>query len=137
MVVTSGPDDVRRLTLEWRLEMNANIPVLPIAGGALARAFASLVAFLTHWFRQFARARKHRREANVLAGLDRHMLADIGFSRSGLNDALSAPFWEDPTASLRERALERRLYRVTPVRRFDVENGFHRPRTDRPARQAI
>jgi len=117
--------------------MNANIPVLPIAGGALARAFASLVAFVTHWLRQFARARKHRREANVLAGLDRNMLYDIGISRADLNDALSGPFWEDPTALLRERALERRLYRVTPLRREPrVENGFHRPRTDRPARHA-
>ena len=95
--------------------MNANYPVLPIAGGALARAFASLVALLTHWVRQIARARKHRREANVLAGLDRNMLADIGITRADLNDALSGPFWEDPTALLRERALERRLYRVTPA----------------------
>ena len=111
--------------------MNANIPVLPIAGGALVRAFASLVAFLTHWLKQFARARKHRREANVLAGLDRHMLADIGISRSDLNDAFSAPFWEDPTALLRERALERRLYRVTPRaalrRRERLPPSAHRP----------
>ena len=118
--------------------MSANYPVLPIAGGALARVFASLVAFLTHWFRLVARARKHRREAAVLAGLDRNMLADIGITRSDLNDALSEPFWEDPTALLRERALERRLYRVAPVRhepRF--ASGFRRPRTDRPARHAM
>jgi uncharacterized protein YjiS (DUF1127 family) len=118
--------------------MSANYPVLPIAGGALARAFASLVALLTHWVRLVARARKHRREANVLAGLDRNMLADIGITRADLNDALSGPFWEDPTALLRERALERRLYRVTPLKREPrVENGFRRPRTDRPARHAM
>ena len=118
--------------------MNANYPVLPIAGGALVRAFASLVAFVTHWLKQIARARKHRHEANVLAGLDRNMLADIGISRSDLNDALSAPFWEDPTALLRERALERRLYRVTPAHaELRIENGFRRPRTDRPARHAM
>jgi uncharacterized protein YjiS (DUF1127 family) len=118
--------------------MNANYPVLPIAGGALARVFASLVAFVTHWLRQAARARKHRREANVLAGLDRNMLADMGLTRSDLNDALSGSFWEDPTALLRERALERRVYRVSPVKHEpDVENGFSRPRTDRPARQAM
>ena len=118
--------------------MSANYPVLPIAGGALARAFASLVAIVTYWLRQVARARKHRREANVLAGLDRNMLADIGITRSDLNDALSGAFWEDPTALLRERAIERRLYRVRPVSaKPAVENGFSRPRTDRPARQTM
>jgi len=118
--------------------MNANYPVLPIAGSALLRAFVSLVAFLTHWFRQITRARRHRRDAHVLAGLDRNMLADIGITRADLNDALSGSFWEDPTALLRERALERRLYRVTPGQlESRVENGFRRPRTDRPARHAV
>lgn len=117
--------------------MNANIPVLPIAGGALARASLSLVALLTHWFRQFARARKHRREATILAGLDRRMLADIGLTRADLRDAFSEPFWEDPTALLRERAIERRLAGHRPPRRPDVETGFRRPRMDRPARHAI
>ena len=117
--------------------MSANYPVLPIAGGALVRAFASLLAFVTRWLRQMARARKHRREANILAGLDRRMLADIGITRSDLRDAFSEPFWDDPTALLRERALERRLAAPRPQRRVDVENGFHRPRTDRLARHAI
>ncbi len=118
--------------------MNANIPVLPIAGGVLVRGFASLLALLTHWLKEFARARRHRREANMLAGLDRNMLADIGITRADLNDALSGPFWEDPTALLRERAIERRLYRVAPARpKLCVENGFRRPATNRPARQAI
>ena len=73
-----------------------------------------------------------------LAGLDRNMLADIGLTRADLNDALSGAFWEDPTALLRERAIERRLYRVRPAQPLpDVENGFHRPPTGRPARQAI
>jgi len=118
--------------------MSANIPVLPIAGGTLVRAFASLLALLTHWLKQVSRARRHRREAAVLAGLDRHMLADMGITRSDLRDAFSEPFWDDPTALLRERALERRLYRVTPANREPrVENGFHRLRTDRPARHAV
>jgi uncharacterized protein YjiS (DUF1127 family) len=118
--------------------MNANIPVLPIAGGTLVRAFASLLALLTHWLKQFSRARRHRREASVLAGLDRHMLADIGITRADLRDAFSVPFWDDPTALLRERAIERRLYRVRPAQAVSaVETGFRRPRTDRPARQAM
>jgi uncharacterized protein YjiS (DUF1127 family) len=118
--------------------MSANYPVLPIAGGALARGLASLVAFVMQWLKAIARARKHRREASVLAGLDRNMLADIGITRSDLNDALSGSFWEDPTAVLRERAIERRLYRVRPMTlKPAVENGFSRPRTDRPARQTM
>lgn len=117
--------------------MSANYPVLPIAVGILVRVFASVLAFFTQWLRAIARARKHRREANVLAGLDRNMLADIGITRSDLNDALSGSFWEDPTALLRERAFERRLYRATPMRETHVENGFRRPRTDRLARHTI
>jgi uncharacterized protein YjiS (DUF1127 family) len=90
--------------------MSANIPVLPIAGGALVRAFASLLALVTYWLKAMARAR-HRRQASQLAGLDRHMLADIGINRADVRDAFSEPFWEDPTALLRERAIERRLNR--------------------------
>lgn len=117
--------------------MAAQFPVLPIAGSALLRGLASLVALVVHWLKLMARARRHRREASALVGLDRHMLADIGINRADLNDAFSSPFWEDPTALLRERAIERRLYRATPVKAVRVESGFRRPRTDRPARHAI
>lgn len=117
--------------------MNANIPVLPIAGGALARAFLALVALVTYWLKQLARARKNRRDARVLAGFDHHMLADIGITRADLRDAFSQPFWDDPTALLRERALERRITTPRALRLVRVENGFQRPATDRPARQAI
>ena len=118
--------------------MSANIPVLPIAGGALVHAFAFLLAFVTRWLKEMARASRHRREARMLAGLDRRMLADIGITRSDVRDAFSEPFWEDPTALLRERAIERRIGRAT-LRRYrpEVEAGFHRPSTDRPARQAL
>jgi uncharacterized protein YjiS (DUF1127 family) len=117
--------------------MSANIPVLPVAGGALVRALLAVVALLTHWLKQLARARRHRREARMLAGLDRHMLADIGITRADLRDAFSEPFWDDPTALLRERAIERRLRAPRALRAGDVENGFRRPPTDRPARQAM
>jgi uncharacterized protein YjiS (DUF1127 family) len=115
--------------------MNANIPVLPVAGGALVRAFLSLMAFVTRFVKGVARARRHRREAMALAGLDRNILADMGLNQADLQDAFSAPFWEDPTALLRERAIERRLNRVTL--RDGVEPGFSRPRMDRPSRQAL
>jgi uncharacterized protein YjiS (DUF1127 family) len=118
--------------------MSANYPVLPVGGSTLLRVFASVLAVVTHWLKEFARARRHRREANVLAGLDRQMLADIGITRTDVRDAFSEPFWDDPTALLRERALERRLSRVVRPRRADaVDSGFARPRTDRPARQAL
>ena len=117
--------------------MNANIPVLPIAGSILVRALLALVALVTHWLKQLARARRHRREAHMLAGLDRHMLADIGITRADLRDAFSEPFWDDPTALLRERAIERRMGFPRASRTVAVESGFRRPPTDRPARQAI
>ena len=93
--------------------MSVNIPVLPIAGGALVRGLASVVAVATAWAKIVARARRHRAEAKQLAGLDRRMLADIGITRADVKDAFSEPFWEDPTALLRERAIERRLSRAT------------------------
>ena len=118
---------------------SANIPVLPIAGGALVRAFMALLAMVTRWLKELARARQHRRQANVLAGLDRHMLADIGITHADVRDAFSEPFWDDPTALLRERALERRLNQAVSRIKSDagIDSGFCRPRTDRPARQAL
>ncbi|HET7912417.1 MAG TPA: DUF1127 domain-containing protein [Pseudolabrys sp.] len=119
--------------------MSAQYPVLPVAGGALLRAFASLVALVTHWLKELARARRHRREAHALAGLDRRMLADIGITGSDVRDAFSEPFWDDPTALLRERALERRL--SASVRRITLDAGanpaFRRPATDRPSRETL
>ncbi len=100
--------------------MSAPYPVLPVAGGALVRAFASLVALVTAWLKHLARARRHRREANVLAGLDRRMLADIGITRADIRDAFSEPFWDDPTSLLRERALERRLSHAIRRAEFDL-----------------
>jgi uncharacterized protein YjiS (DUF1127 family) len=117
--------------------MSSNIPVLPIAGGTLVRALLALVALVTSWLKRFSRARQNRRQAAVLAGLDRRMLADIGITRADLRDAFSEPFWDDPTALLRERAIERRIGFPRASRPVAVESGFRRPPTDRPARQAI
>jgi uncharacterized protein YjiS (DUF1127 family) len=57
------------------------------------------------------RSLKNRRAASSLAGLDDHMLADIGLTRSDLRDAYSEPLWHDPTDVLAGRAAERRLRR--------------------------
>ena len=54
---------------------------------------------------------KNRRDAAVLAGLDDHMLADIGLTRGDLRDAYSEPVWRDPTAVLVSRSHERRINR--------------------------
>ena len=63
------------------------------------------------------------------------MLADIGITGADVRDAFSEPFWEDPTALLRERAIERRMNRA--LRMPAVESGFRRPPTDRPARLTL
>jgi len=96
--------------------MSANIPVLPIAGSTVLRASFSLLALVTRWLKRLAQAHRHRREAQVLAGLDRHMLADIGITRADVSDAFSEPFWHDPTELLRARVNERRTGRPLPPR---------------------
>jgi uncharacterized protein YjiS (DUF1127 family) len=100
-------------------DMSAKYVVLPVAGSALV---------------ELARARRHRREASVLTGLDRRMLADIGITRADLHDAFSEPFWDDPTALLRERALERRLNHS--IRRAEFDLAARRPVSGRPQQQA-
>jgi uncharacterized protein YjiS (DUF1127 family) len=119
--------------------MTANVPVLPIAGATVLRTALALLALVTRWLKRLAQARRHRREARVLVGLDRHMLADIGITRADLRDAFSQPFWEDPTELLSERACARRQYRPRGASRMQAVAGagFKRPPLDRPARQAV
>jgi uncharacterized protein YjiS (DUF1127 family) len=100
------------------MSTTAQYPALPIAAGTLARVFATLLAPVAATSKVVARAVRNRRDAKVLAGLDSHMLADIGLTRSDVHDAFSAPLWEDPTTLLNERAIERRMNRaVTRVTR--------------------
>jgi len=69
---------------------------------------------------------KNRRDATILAGMDEHMLADIGLTRGDVRDAFSEPVWRDPTALLVSRAHERRINR----RRMKiglVEKSFEAP----------
>jgi uncharacterized protein YjiS (DUF1127 family) len=109
--------------------MRAFAHALPLgAGSAILPVFAAV----SGWLKRMARARRHRRQAAALANVDGRMLADIGISRADLRDAFSEPFWEDPTALLRERALERRWNRA-----LAREDAFRRLRTDRPARESI
>ena len=119
--------------------MRTYTPVLPLGATIPVRAFGSFAAAAARAVKAFVRARRNRRDALALAGLDRSMLKDIGISRADLNDAFSSPFWEDPTAILKERAIERRLGRA--LKRSPsiapVEPGFIRPALNRPARQAV
>ena len=69
---------------------------------------------------------KNRRDATILAGMDEHMLADIGLTRGDVRDAFSEPVWRDPTSILVSRAHERRVNR----RRLNkglVEKSFDAP----------
>ena len=101
---------------------------LPLGTGSrLLPVFAAV----NGWLKRVARARRHRRQAAALAYCDGRMLADIGINRADLRDAFSEPLWEDPTALLRERALERRWRRAV-VR----DDAFERLRTNRRAQRS-
>jgi uncharacterized protein YjiS (DUF1127 family) len=91
--------------------MSTHSLVLPISLSTLSRACFVVVAMVVRFGKLLVRGMKNRREAAALARLDGYMLADIGLTRSDLRDAAAAPLWEDPTALLRARALERRLGR--------------------------
>jgi uncharacterized protein YjiS (DUF1127 family) len=90
----------------------------------------SLLAFA----RRLAGVFKHRREAKILAGLDAHMLADIGLNRADLRDAFSEPLWRDPTRVLEMRAGQRRAHR-RGIRTFvPARETINHPPADCPAR---
>ena len=110
-----------------------------------ARPLLALVGSIASAFRRIATAYHNRAQATVLARLDDRMLADIGLSRSDVRDAFAEPLWQDPTALLRTRALERRLSRHQislglqrlPAPSLAPLDSFHRPATDRPARFTV
>ena len=69
---------------------------------------------------------KNRRDATILAGMDEHMLSDIGLTRGDVRDAFSEPVWRDPTAILVSRVHERRINRRRVKMQF-VEKSFDAP----------
>ena len=86
----------------------------------------SLTGSIGNGVRAVLQTIKNRRDALVLAGMDEHMLADIGLTRGDVRDAFSEPVWRDPTAILVSRAHERRINR----RRLKiglVEKSFEAP----------
>ena len=120
-----------------------NIPVVPIAAGALARAFITLatpVIALAQSFRARAPQPARRR---VLAGLDSRMLARYRVSRA----PICATHFPSRSGKTRPRSCTsgrsgayryRNLTVFTPrLREAPVADRFTRPATDRPARRAI
>lgn len=119
--------------------MTTAYPVLPLAAGTLTRVVGAAFNVVFFSVKSVARAFRHRRDARMLAGLDGRMLADIGITRSDIHDAFSEPLWADPTALLRERAIERRMNRArTRVVVWEGDSKiFRRPATNRPARETV
>jgi uncharacterized protein YjiS (DUF1127 family) len=66
---------------------------------------------IRQWISGLAALWRHRRDAELLASLDDHMLADIGLTRSDLHQAMAEPRWRDPTVLLIDRRRERRQSR--------------------------
>ena len=92
----------------------------------VAWAVNSVAGIVVERVRAVLQIVKNRRDATILAGMDEHMLADIGLTRGDVRDAFSEPVWRDPTAILVSRAHERRINR----RRFNkglVEKSFEAP----------
>ena len=71
----------------------------------------SVTGYVANGLRSLLQTIKNRRDATILAGMDEHMLADIGLTRGDVRDAFSEPVWRDPTAILVSRAHERRINR--------------------------
>lgn len=107
-------------------------------------AVPALVALLGRAVGRLAQALKHRREAAMLAGLDEHMLRDIGLTRSDLRDAYAEPLWRDPTDVLAGRVRDRRRSRPVPDKKaffasppLAPHDGFTVPDTNRPSRHTV
>jgi uncharacterized protein YjiS (DUF1127 family) len=130
----------------WRETMSTRLqtiialirPVPAALGRRAARVGARVLrAIIAARMREVARSLRHRREAHILAGLDDHMLADIGVNRADLRDAFSEPLWRDPTGVLAARAGERRLSARrrsgAPPSERKALTGSTRPALDRSA----
>lgn len=104
-------------------------------------SFSLVLAGLTAVVRKIGQVLKHRYDATMLAEMDDRMLADIGLSRSDIRDAIAQPLWNDPTAVLASRALERRKHRAPALIQVSPplvpQVGFSVRQTGRPARYPV
>lgn len=78
-----------------------------LAFSALSRPIVAVIGGA----RRIAAVLRNRRDAAMLASFNERMLADIGLTRSDLNDAFAEPPWRDPTAVLVKRVDERKASR--------------------------
>ena len=95
--------------------MTAPTTLATLAPSSCSQAFAALAAVMARAGRRLADAWRHRNDAATLAAFDDRMLADIGLTRTDLNDALGEPLWRDPTSVLARRQSERRRARRATV----------------------
>lgn len=86
---------------------------------------------------QFIRAVGRRHHLAQLGGFDDRMLRDIGLTRGDLRDASAGPLWQDPTAILVVRSVERRAARRLATREMvreasqqDLARAAMKPRND-------
>jgi uncharacterized protein YjiS (DUF1127 family) len=105
-------------------------------------SFAFVLATLTAAIRKVGQVLKNRHDAAMLADMDDRMLADIGLNRSDVRDAFAEPLWNDPTAILASRALERRKHRAQVTVSLASpplvpQIGFSVPSINRPARYTV
>jgi uncharacterized protein YjiS (DUF1127 family) len=96
------------LIKDLETKMPAVLSYATIGAAAAWSSLAKAAAFGARLGAGLGRAVRNRRAAAGLAGLDDHMLADIGLTRSDLRDAYAEPLWHDPTDLLASRAAERR-----------------------------
>jgi uncharacterized protein YjiS (DUF1127 family) len=81
-------------------------------------AAAAATSAMPRWLNWLTAIWRHRRDLEVLASFDDHMLADIGLMRTDLHQAMAQRRWHDPTALLSDRRRERRESRRGIVFRF-------------------
>jgi uncharacterized protein YjiS (DUF1127 family) len=90
------------------------MPGVSIDGAAPSAGTAAM----PRWLNWLSAIWRHRRDLELLASFDDHMLADIGLMRTDLHQAMAQPRWHDPTALLSDRRRERRESRRGTVFRF-------------------
>ena len=82
----------------------------PATHAALPRALGVVRALAKRVIVMLGAFKGHR-DMQILAGMDDHMLSDIGLTRGDVRDAVSEPIWRDPTTVLVTRVQERRRSR--------------------------
>jgi uncharacterized protein YjiS (DUF1127 family) len=75
------------------------------------------------WIKWLTAIWRHRRDVEILASFNDHMLADIGLTRADLRDASAESRWHDPAAHLIARRPEHRENRCGNSFRLASQNA--------------